>query len=721
MSLSRMNHRAKDRMNIPAKTSSTKMRAAIRGALTLSVLSALLLIAARPAQAQTEAVLYNFAVAPDGSNPRSSLTSYGGNFYGTTSKGGAYGYGSIFELSSNGSGGWNETVLYSFTGGTDGASPLESNLIFDSAGNMYGTASSGGANGDGVAFELSPGPNWTETVLYSFAGATAGDGAGPGTGLIMDSAGNLYGTTNSGGSGNNGTVFELSQSGGVWSEQVIYSVGISNTAMTGLTMDASGNIYGATASTIFELIPGLGSWGPSVLYTFADGSSPNGPLALDSTGSLYGTTASGNNHGSVFKLSSGKNGWTRKTLHAFMDKDGSQPAAGIVFDAKGNIYGTTQYGGAHKVGTVFELVAVNGLYKENVLLSFDGTNGANPLDNLILDSTGGLYGTTASGGSNGNGVVFEVKLPSALTPTTTTLTSVPNPSTPGQSVTFTATVTSGCTTPPCPAPPDGETVTFYKNGATVLGSGTLSGGVATFQTSFSSMGTTKATAVYGGDFNFDASTSAVYSQVVRKPGITKTTLTSSLNPSAYGQSVTFTAQVYSSVPPVGDSVTFDFYEGGNSTSVQVPLTLNSLGGIATYTTASLPAGTTTKVQAVYGGDSSLLIGGSTSNIVNQKVEKQPTTVTLTASYPDGSGPSLGQPAVFTATVSPAPPDNNDELVSFIVDGHVGTPINVQLSAGSATYTIPSLSAGKTTVRATYKGDASLSGSASSVVELQVAN
>jgi uncharacterized repeat protein (TIGR03803 family) len=182
--------------NVTARLGSTT-GIAIRGALILAIFSALL-FAPRPAQGQTDTVLYSFPGGSDGANPRSRLTfDSSGHLYGTTFQGGAYGYGTVFELSPNGSGGWNETVLYSFCseGGkncTDGEYPY-SYVLFDSAGNLYGTASEGGANGSGVVFELSPvGKSWTETVLHSFS---SGDGSDPSSGLIMDKAGHLYGTT----------------------------------------------------------------------------------------------------------------------------------------------------------------------------------------------------------------------------------------------------------------------------------------------------------------------------------------------------------------------------------------------------------------------------------------------------------------------------------------------------------------------------------------------
>ena len=502
----------------------------------LTVALVLLFIATPPAHAQTETVLYNFCPDPgcaDGHQPYSRLTSDGkGNFYGTTS-------GAVFELSPNGSGGWNETVLYTFCSEpscADGGDPGYSNVTFDNVGNLYGTTASGGANGYGVVFELSPaGAGWTETVLYSFTGGM--DSAYPTSGVIFDRAGNLYGTTLGGGGGNDGTVFELSPSGGGWTEQVIYNTpsGSNSVGTAGLTMDAAGNIFGVSGyltGIVFELSPnGSGGWNPNVIHTFTgppkDGLLPESTLVLDKAGNLYGTTVLGGAHGvpaqsggTVYELSPGKNGkWTEKILYSFkglvggVDQDGREPCAGILFDASGNIYGTTAAGGMYAdYGTVFELLA--GSHKEKVLWNFNGADGSQPFASLILDGAGNLYGTTYQGGQSGDcpygqgcGVVFEVNPSGTPTSTTTALTSSPNPSTYGEAVTFTAVVT--------PAPLDGETVSFMK-GKTVLGTGTLGGGSASFTTSALPVGTTTVTAVYGGDGNFDPSTSNKLKQVVKK-------------------------------------------------------------------------------------------------------------------------------------------------------------------------------------------------------------
>jgi uncharacterized repeat protein (TIGR03803 family) len=420
---------------------SAKLAAAATGVLKLTLFLALLFVAALAAQAQTERVLYVFTGGSDGRLPRSSLTSDGvGNFYGTTQQGGVAGSaGTVFKLSPDGSGGWKETVLYSFCSAqncVDGAYPMGS-VILDPMGNLYGTTTASGANGYGVVFELSPvGTSWTETVLYSFKGGA--DGAYPQTSLIMDPAGNLYGTTTGGGTGpSGGTVFELSPSGGGWTEQVIYNLANAGSTLAGLTMDAAGNIFGTSTSTVFELSPnGSGGWTPTVLHTFAG--SPDdleGTPVFDLAGNLYGTTEHGGayGHGLVYELSRGQTGkWIEKTLYSFgsSSSDGTEPFGGVVFDVGGNVYGTTTSGGEFGYGTVFELVPPvgTGSYQEKVILSFNFTDGREPFDSL-LDSAGNLYGTAAGGGSsNGAGVVFEVELPYVKPATTITLSSSLNPS-----------------------------------------------------------------------------------------------------------------------------------------------------------------------------------------------------------------------------------------------------------------------------------------------------
>jgi uncharacterized repeat protein (TIGR03803 family) len=485
---------------------STKVTAAtMRSAMALALLAGLLLIATQPVQAEPEAVLYSFTSNPDGANPESRLTLYGGNLYGTTYAGGL-GYGTVFELSPNGSGGWSETVLYNFCSATncaDGANPTYSYVSFDSLGNLYGTAYAGGVNGYGVVFELSAGQSgWTEQVLYSFANTP--DGANPVNGLVMDAAGNLYGTTYAGGGGGNGAVFELSPSAGNWTEQVIYNM---TSTYAGLTMDANGNIFGAAYRAVFELVPnGKGGWQPTTIFNFANGSKDgialDGTPVLDSAGNLYGTTYAGgtNATGTVYKLTPSGGGWELKILYTF-SKNAGHPLGGLLLDSLGNLYGTATQGGTFTDGVVFKLIPTeNGGYTYKVLFSFNGEDGNAPDGSLIMDSAGYLYGATYLGGSSGDGAVVVVN-PNA-TPTTTKIRSYPNPSNLGQVVTFTATVT--------PAPPDGELVTFEP-----IGQAPLKGGKAIFKTSSLPVGKTNVRAVYWGDLNFVISRSNWIGQVVQ--------------------------------------------------------------------------------------------------------------------------------------------------------------------------------------------------------------
>jgi uncharacterized repeat protein (TIGR03803 family) len=363
---------------------------------------------------QSETVLYNFTGGSDGGLPEGRLTSYGGNFYGTTYIDGLWGYGTVFEVSPNGSGGWNETVLYSFTGKADGGNPNSSYVVFDSLGNLYGTTQIGGLNSSacsayagyncGVVFELLPNGSggWTEAVLHSFANDP--DGANPINGLIMDAVGNLYGVTEYGGI-DTGTVFELSSSGGGWTERVIYTIpSSSNIPTSGLAMDAAGNIFGATYRSVFELSPnGSGGWNPSVIHKFPNQVGTGGGEGFESTpvldpaGNIYGASCYGgaSKQGTVYKLTLQNGTWRYKVLYPFkVSPDGNCPN-GIVFDKAGNIYGTTLRGGNGQ-GTVFELTPVKNSYKEKVLWRFSGPDGYAPFSGVILDN-GNLYGTTLYG------------------------------------------------------------------------------------------------------------------------------------------------------------------------------------------------------------------------------------------------------------------------------------------------------------------------------------
>jgi uncharacterized repeat protein (TIGR03803 family) len=395
----------------------------------------------------------------EGSNgifPQSNvLLDQAGNLYGTAGEGGAYdSSGTVFEISATG----NKTVIWNFNG-QNGAGP-EGGLIMDANGALYGTTAGGGAFAAGTVFRLTPpaapGENWTEAVLWSFGNGD--DGKNPVSSLIADASGNLFGTTEFGGSQNNGTVFELSPpspAGGNWSESVLWTFGHGVDGalpLAGLVMDQNGNLYGTTEiggpsffGTVFELTApsnGGGSWNESILWDFGDvnvsgyspnGNYPDGPLLMDQQGKLYGTVWAGGPGigdpplfaGTVFRLSPpSSNGgtWNPSVLWEFgAVGGGAGPAGNLVMDANGNLYGTTQRVAGTNVtpsgGTVFELSPGSGdnaSWSETTLWVFGKyLDGNGPGGGLTIDKFGNLYGTTNMGGitapsTEGSGTVFEV-------------------------------------------------------------------------------------------------------------------------------------------------------------------------------------------------------------------------------------------------------------------------------------------------------------------------
>jgi uncharacterized repeat protein (TIGR03803 family) len=389
------------------------------------------------AHAQTYSVLYTFKGPPDGENPVGSLVrDTAGNLYGTTSQGGDpncppnRNCGVVFKLDRTG----HETLLYSFTGNADGGGPTGA-LVRDGQGNLYGTTFTGGdlncfdTFGCGVVFKLDT--NGTETVLHTFAGKA--DGASPYADMIRDSDGNLYDTANQGGDTVDcehpfgcGTIFKLNRRGGYTVLHTFTGPPDGGHPYAGLVWDPEGNFYGTTlsggihsAGTVFK----VGKTGKyTVLYNFAaskDGGYPWGSLILDAAGNLYGTTNLGgiDDRGTVFKLNSTTGKFM--VLHRFNPvAEGAGPRAGVVRGSNGNLYGTTTQGGDTNClppsgcGTIFKLSRTG---KYTVLHTFAGAaDGGGPWAGLVLDSRGKLYGTTNFGGDNtacapyGCGVVFKL-------------------------------------------------------------------------------------------------------------------------------------------------------------------------------------------------------------------------------------------------------------------------------------------------------------------------
>jgi uncharacterized repeat protein (TIGR03803 family) len=374
-----------------------------------------------------------------------------GNLYGTASEGGPETYpcfgicGSVFELSPTVNG-WQATTLYQFSGGSDGGSP-EAGLAFDKAGNLYGTTGQGGGGDScGTVFKLTPNGDggWTESVLHSFSGMEQNDGCGPTTGVILDENGNIFGTVANGSAVCCGLVYELTSSDGVWTYSVLHSfnliTGDGYNPQSSLVIDSAGNLYGTTlqggasdVGTVFELSQSAGAWTEKILYSFgfSGGYYPDSALVFDKAGNLYGTNSYGGSGticapecGTVYVLKHSNNGWKQITLYNFLGgDDGSLPIAGVTIVGD-SLYGTTSFGGGGSCtingltgcGTIFGLQESDGKIVERVI-QLDGTNGSNPQAGLLADSKGILFGTTLYGGSgscpNGNlpgcGVVYAAK------------------------------------------------------------------------------------------------------------------------------------------------------------------------------------------------------------------------------------------------------------------------------------------------------------------------
>jgi len=394
----------------------------------LALLFALPLAAPRAWSAPKYKVLHSFTDGNDGGALYGSLLLDGqGNLYGTTEYGGPYGGGTVFELTPNADGTWTETVVHGFcveTGCADGAHSW-AGLIFDAAGNLYGTTNSGGDYERGTVFELAPQSDgtWTETVLHSFSDQ---DGViTPFAGVIMDPSGNFFGTA--------GDPYELSLGSSGWTVSVLHNFTCRNGdgcgADTGLIRDVSSSLYGTTqlggtskncdagCGTAYRLQPMPdGSWKETILHSFGtfkrDGAFPGpGAMIMDGKGNLYDTTG-GYPHGTVYELTRDRRDhWKETILHTFNPgAGGNDPGAGVVMGKSGELYGTTLNGGTGcDCGVVYKLVpGPKGKWKYTVLHRFTGYDGANPGANLILDSKGNLYGTTITGGAYGYGVAFEL-------------------------------------------------------------------------------------------------------------------------------------------------------------------------------------------------------------------------------------------------------------------------------------------------------------------------
>jgi uncharacterized repeat protein (TIGR03803 family) len=407
-------------------------------ALTLALVA--VVVPGLPAAAQTYSVLHYFTGGPDGALPLAALTiGPSGVVYGTAAAGGTYRNGTVFELKQVNSR-WLFSPLHEFTGGSDGSTPF-GGVVIGPNGALYGTTQRGGQDGDGIVFSLAPPPTlcrsilclWNETILHTFTGVP--DGINPWTeNLVFDPAGNIYGTTGNGGTYDSGTAFELTPSGGGYTETILHSFGSGTDGaypLGGVVLDAAGNVYGTTENgglglesrpecstgcgTVCQLMPSNGSWQEKILVNFdvVHGYYPNSDLVRDASGNLYGTAiASANyNDGVVFKLAPSGGGFTYSVIYQF--NTDCEPYGAVTMDTAGNFFGTCVYGG-HGGGWVYELTNCSQTCTVIDLhdFTYNGRDGSVPWGGPTLDAGGNLYGTTQSGGSQncngGCGVVWEI-------------------------------------------------------------------------------------------------------------------------------------------------------------------------------------------------------------------------------------------------------------------------------------------------------------------------
>ena len=385
-------------------------------------------MAAVGAGASTTEVIYSFLGDEDGEYADTDLDiDRAGNLYGTTVLGGDFASGTVFQLSPV-AGSWVHTVVHSFTSGADGAQPYKG-VTVDPAGNLYGTTVAGGSGscegGCGVAYKLAnSGGTWTETVLHAFSGGS--DGSGPGARLTIDKKGDLYGMAPTGGDYGSGTIYQLHQtSNGNWRFRVIHAFtggadGSSGSA--GRMVVRGGHLYGAATTggtygsgTVFELTPtSAGEWNFRVIYSFRgqpDGVFPYGGVLFDSAGNLNGTTYYGgaNDLGTVYQLTPTVSGeWTEQVLYSFGGaNDGNSSISNLVLDPAGNFYGTTSEGGSGQ-GTIFQLTHRSTRWVEQIVHQFSGPpDGGFPYTGMVPGLAGEFYGATVHGGASDDGAIYK--------------------------------------------------------------------------------------------------------------------------------------------------------------------------------------------------------------------------------------------------------------------------------------------------------------------------
>jgi uncharacterized repeat protein (TIGR03803 family) len=589
-----------------------------------------------------------------------------GDLFGTAYDGGATNQGTVWELA-KGSGAI--TVLASFNG-TNGSFPL-GGVTLDAGGDLFGTASDGGANGVGAVWELAKGSG-SITPLASF---DTTNGSGPQAGVTLDANGDLLGTTIGGGTRGAGTVWELAKGSGTIMALASFINLPSQSVYGGVTIDVNGNLFGTTGlggatnqGTVWELVPGSQTITTLASFDGTNGILPRAGATLDANGDLFGTAYDGGatNQGTVWELANGSS--TITALGSFDGTNGELPLGGVTFDANGNLYGTTAFGGANHVGTVWELA--KGSSTITLLGSFDGTNGGDPKAGVTFDANGNLFGTAATGGGT-HGTVWE--LTTAGDVSVAVASSAPE-SQYGQAVTFTATVNP--VTPGLPAL--SGNVQFQVDGANVGAPVNLVGGQAISPAIDTlSAGRHIITALYENDPNYHSNSGST-SQTVDKAHLTVT---------ADDKAMTYGG----AVPALTDTIT-GFVNGDTAAVVNgapnLSTTATSASGVGSYA-ITVSAGT----LAAANYDFPTLVAGTLSvapapltiradDLMRGVGQPNPPLTATYLGFVNGDGPSsLTSPAVLSTT---ATADSPVGVYPITVGGATSSNYAITFVAGTLT-------------------------------------
>ena len=423
-------------IQLTLKLRRSRWNAPIRTAIAVSF--AVVAFTSPAAQAQQYRILHNFTGGADGQVPVGGLAiDSTGSIYGVT-HGQEGTHGTVYQLKPH-NGNWVLNTLYTFTGGNDGSTPVT--VVLGPDGALYGSTAAGGQGDVGVIFRLQPPPTscrttscpWNETVLYAFMPGGI-DAANPAGQLTFDASGAIYGTTEAGGGDLScfgigcGAIFKLTPSGGQWTESVLYGFQQSGTAgwmpLSGVVLDSSGNLYGTAfdgpgsdcggfgCGTVYEL---TSSGNNQTLYRFEldggiGGTNPQAGVTFDDFGNLLGATIrlGSQRGGTVFELSSSGRGRNFSVLESLYSNGGYGPVWDLTMDQSGNFYGTTESDGPNQDGFLFKLTPTDGGYQYTDLYSFQGGNdGSGPEGGVVVDAAGNVYGTTAFGGSDSRGTIWE--------------------------------------------------------------------------------------------------------------------------------------------------------------------------------------------------------------------------------------------------------------------------------------------------------------------------